>query len=58
MVTSQLPVWKDDIIPLMYRAIAHMMVLTEEEHLLDVYDEEYERYCERVPRYLGFPLNS
>ena len=43
---------------ILYGAIAHMMILTEEEHLLDVYGEEYERYCERVPRYLGFPLNS
>jgi len=43
---------------ILYGAIAHMMILTEEEHLLDVYGEEYERYCERVPRYLRFPLNS
>jgi protein-S-isoprenylcysteine O-methyltransferase Ste14 len=37
----------------LYGAIAHMMVLTEEEHLRNVYGEEYVRYCERVPRYLG-----
>ncbi|MBF8295644.1 MAG: hypothetical protein HW389_2189 [Bacteroidetes bacterium] len=29
--------------------------MTEEEHLRSIYGEEYERYCERVPRYLGFP---
>jgi protein-S-isoprenylcysteine O-methyltransferase Ste14 len=38
----------------LYAAIAHMMVLTEEEHLRDVHGEAYLRYCERVPRYLGF----
>jgi protein-S-isoprenylcysteine O-methyltransferase Ste14 len=38
----------------LFAVIAHMMVLTEEEHLRTVYGEEYVRYCERVPRYLGF----
>jgi len=36
----------------LYAAIAHLMVLTEEEHLRKVHGEEYVRYCERVPRYL------
>ena len=40
---------------LLYPIVAHMMVLTEEEHLRDVFGEEYAAYCERVPRYLGFP---
>jgi protein-S-isoprenylcysteine O-methyltransferase Ste14 len=39
---------------ILYGAIAHLMVLTEEEHLLDQHGENYTRYCERVPRYLGF----
>jgi protein-S-isoprenylcysteine O-methyltransferase Ste14 len=34
--------------------ILHGMILTEEEHLLHRYGEEYELYCERVPRYVGF----
>lgn len=38
-----------------FAAIAHMMVLSEEEHLRNVYGEAYVRYCERVPRYLCFP---
>lgn len=38
----------------LFVVIAHMMVLTEEEHLRKVYGEEYGKYCERVPRYLGF----
>jgi protein-S-isoprenylcysteine O-methyltransferase Ste14 len=36
----------------LYAAIAHLMVLTEEEHLRQVHGEEYARYCEEVPRYL------
>lgn len=36
-------------------ATTHMMVLTEEEHLLNIHGEEYMQYCKRVPRYLGFP---
>jgi protein-S-isoprenylcysteine O-methyltransferase Ste14 len=38
---------------LMYAIIGHWMVITEEEHLLRVFGEAYERYCARVPRYLG-----
>jgi protein-S-isoprenylcysteine O-methyltransferase Ste14 len=39
---------------ILYGAIGHLMVLTEEEHLFDQHGESYVRYCERVPRYLGF----
>ncbi|MCP4142091.1 MAG: hypothetical protein GY755_17750 [Chloroflexi bacterium] len=40
---------------LLYAIIAHMMVVTEEEHLLRIYKEDYEEYCEDVPRYIpGF----
>jgi protein-S-isoprenylcysteine O-methyltransferase Ste14 len=38
----------------LFAAMAHMMVLAEEEHLHRRYGEEYERYYKRVPRYLGF----
>ena len=37
----------------LYGVVGHLMVVTEEEHLRDVYGDDYERYCERVPRYLG-----
>jgi protein-S-isoprenylcysteine O-methyltransferase Ste14 len=43
---------------LLYGAIAHMMVLTEEEHLLHVHGPHYESYRNRVPRYLGLPRVS
>ncbi len=36
---------------LVFLLIAHMMVITEEEHLLRVYPKEYENYCRDVPRY-------
>ncbi len=37
---------------LLYGAIAHMMVRTEEEYLRRIFRLEYEKYCEEVPRYL------
>ncbi len=40
---------------ILYAVIAHTMVLTEEEHLRRAFGAEYERYCQRVPRYAGFP---
>ena len=43
---------------LLYVPIIHMMVLTEEEHLRKAYSKKYERYLERVPRYLGLPKRS
>jgi protein-S-isoprenylcysteine O-methyltransferase Ste14 len=42
----------------LYAVVAHMMVFTEEEHLRAVFGQENERYCERVPRYLGFPRRT
>ena len=38
----------------LYGIVLHpTMVVTEEEHLLAVHGEEYARYCQRVPRYVG-----
>jgi protein-S-isoprenylcysteine O-methyltransferase Ste14 len=51
----QRPSWYGLGWAILYGAIAHMMVLTKEEHLRNTRGEEYERYCQRVPRYLGFP---
>lgn len=39
-------------------AILHVMVLTEEEHLRNAFGQDYEQYCKRVPRYLGYPKKS
>lgn len=35
--------------------VAHMMVLTEEEHLRKAFGEVFVKYCERTPRYIGLP---
>jgi protein-S-isoprenylcysteine O-methyltransferase Ste14 len=43
---------------LLLYAMLHMMVLTEEEHLCQVYGEAYVSYCKRVPRYLGLRIVS
>ena len=40
---------------LIYGAVAHMMILTEEEHLGRIFGSEYEHYCREVPRYLPWP---
>ena len=37
----------------LYAVMVHTMVLTEEEHLLDLHSEAYARYRARVPRYVG-----
>jgi protein-S-isoprenylcysteine O-methyltransferase Ste14 len=39
---------------ILYGAIGHLMVLTEEEHLRAVYRDEYDSYCARVPQYVGW----
>jgi protein-S-isoprenylcysteine O-methyltransferase Ste14 len=35
-----------------YGVSCHWMILTEEEHLLVVFGDEFVSYCEQVPRYL------
>jgi len=35
--------------------LIHLMVRTEEEHLLDRHGETYRLYCEQVPRFTGIP---
>jgi protein-S-isoprenylcysteine O-methyltransferase Ste14 len=49
------PSWHTAGWVLLYAAMTHMMVITEEEHLRNQYSDEYKRYCERVPRYLPIP---
>jgi protein-S-isoprenylcysteine O-methyltransferase Ste14 len=36
-----------------FSVIVHLMVLTEEEHLRNVFGEKYLQSCAHVPRYLG-----
>jgi len=35
--------------------ISHLMVRGEEAHLREVFGAEYEAYCARTPRYIGWP---
>jgi protein-S-isoprenylcysteine O-methyltransferase Ste14 len=47
------PTWRTLGSFLLVGVIVHLMVMTEEEHLRDVFGSEYGQYCERVPRYVG-----
>jgi protein-S-isoprenylcysteine O-methyltransferase Ste14 len=48
------PSWHSAGWVVLYSAVVHLMVLTEEEHLRSVHGDVYARYCERVPRYVAF----
>ena len=37
---------------LMFALIGHWMIITEEEQLARAFGQEYESYCQEVPRYL------
>ncbi|MFQ6113224.1 MAG: methyltransferase family protein [bacterium] len=47
------PSWHSVGWVVLFAIIAHIMVLTEEEHLRNVFGDEYEKYCNSVPRYFG-----
>jgi protein-S-isoprenylcysteine O-methyltransferase Ste14 len=53
-ITLCLPSWWALVWLGLYGVIAALMVRTEEAHLRRVYGAEYERYCQRAPRYLMF----
>jgi len=47
------PTWRNAGVLILMVVLCHLMILSEEEHLRDVFGVEYARYCQRVPRYLG-----
>jgi protein-S-isoprenylcysteine O-methyltransferase Ste14 len=47
------PTWQNLVSLGLLLALLRLMVHTEEEHLRRVFGEEYERYCRRVPRFIG-----
>jgi protein-S-isoprenylcysteine O-methyltransferase Ste14 len=49
------PSWSGAVWIIVYGLIGHTMVLTEEAHLNQVYDQAYASYCSRTPRYIGLP---
>lgn len=48
------PSWRIFANLVVYAVIAHRMVLVEEEHLNRKHGGEYEEYCRRTSRYIGF----
>ena len=38
---------------MLFAIMIHLMVLTEEEFLGNMYGEAYVQYCQQVPRYVG-----
>jgi protein-S-isoprenylcysteine O-methyltransferase Ste14 len=51
-VSVQWPSWYAAAWIVLYGVIGHWMILTEEEHLQEVFGDEFTSYCEQVPRYL------
>ena len=49
------PSWLGALWASLWPVIAHLMVRGEEEHLGRTFGDEYREYCERTPRYLGWP---
>ena len=47
------PTWRNVGVLILVAVLLHLMIRSEEEHLRDVFGEEYEGYCERTPRYVG-----
>lgn len=45
--------WYNLIWVSLYGAVAHLMVITEEEHLQQIFGEEYIQYKNKTPRYIG-----
>lgn len=48
------PTWRNLVALILLGVLVHLIVITEEEHLHRAFGDEYARYCQRVPRYLGF----
>jgi protein-S-isoprenylcysteine O-methyltransferase Ste14 len=51
------PTWQSAAWVVLFAAIAHVMVLTEEEHLARIFKDEYQRYRTQTPRYIRFSAN-
>lgn len=49
------PSWMGVLWVCLWPIIMHLMVRGEEEHLEMIFGDEYRKYCEQTPRYLGLP---
>lgn len=47
------PSWQALAWALLYPILIHIMIVSEEEHLLNEYGESYVNYCQQVPRYVA-----
>ena len=47
------PSWAGFLWIILLVVICHLMVITEEEHLSRVYGDDYDRYRQATPRYIG-----
>ena len=47
------PSWHMLVSLLLLAVLLHLMVISEEEHLLARHGEVYKQYCDQVPRYIG-----
>ena len=43
---------------ILYAGIGYLMVITEEEHLLNLFGKEYQDYCRKVPRTFRYPWSK
>jgi len=46
------PSWQAAAWLILYGGISHLMVITEEEHLGNLFGEDYQNYSSQVPRYI------
>lgn len=52
------PTWRNVGVLILVVVLAHFMILSEEEHLREVFGDEYMRYGKEVPRYLKLPRSA
>jgi protein-S-isoprenylcysteine O-methyltransferase Ste14 len=50
------PGWEGLVWLALYVVMAHVMVLTEEDHLRRAFGEEFKEYCRKTPRYFAVPM--
>lgn len=49
------PSWQAGVWVSLWLVVGYLMVQAEEEHLRDIFGDDYRAYCARTPRYLGLP---
>jgi protein-S-isoprenylcysteine O-methyltransferase Ste14 len=52
------PSWQAVGWAVLYFVLIYLMILTEEEHLLNIHGDEYMKYCQEVPRFISIRKKS